>query len=159
MKIPFILNSENVIVEAEPGQRLLNVLRNSFRLAGTKEGCTAGRCGACMVLLDGAPVSSCLIPISIIKDCEVITLEYFSQTPEYADITTGFRQAGIELCGFCSAGKIFTAHGILSKNLRPTKDDIREQLVGNDCKCVNSELLIAGIRLAGVLKRKRLDEN
>ncbi|MDR2897445.1 MAG: 2Fe-2S iron-sulfur cluster binding domain-containing protein [Spirochaetaceae bacterium] len=159
MKIPFILNSESVIAEAEPGERLLSILRNRFRLAGTKEGCIAGRCGSCMVLLDGSPVSSCLIPISIIKDCEIVTLEYFSQTPEYADITNGFRQTGIELCGFCNAGKIFTAHEILSKNLRPTKEEVREQLTGNDCTCVNTEQLIAGIRLAGALKRKRLDEN
>lgn len=130
MKIPIKLNGENIVLDVPSGRMLLDVLRERG-LVLAKCGCTSlvhrtrsGKkqghgygarqiCGACTVLLDGVPVPSCIVPVAIARDSEVITLEYFAKTPAYSDIIRGFKIAGVELCGFCNAGKIFAAEYLL----------------------------------------------
>jgi aerobic carbon-monoxide dehydrogenase small subunit len=153
--IPFVLNGSKVYSDSNPGERLVHVLRRRFSLLGSHEGCLSGRCGSCMVLLNEAPVPSCIIPVFQVRNCSVITIEEFSKTADYRDIIEGFESAGVAMCGFCNTGKIFIAHSILSQNLRPSKEDIRELFSGNMCRCTSIDDLVVGVKNAGLIRRKR----
>lgn len=157
MIIPFELNGHQVYIDANPGERLVQILRRRFNLLAAREGCLSGRCGSCMVLMDGNPVPSCIMPIFEVRNSSIVTLEAFSLTDDCRDITDGFRDAGASMCGFCNAGKIFIAHSILSSNLRPTGEEIKRMFSGNICRCTCIEDLVAGVKLAGTLRRKRLN--
>ena len=155
MKIPMTLNDSKIVLDAEPDNTLLNVLRREGLLS-VKCGCEKGICGACAVMLDGKPVPSCIIPIAIVRDATVITLEYFSKSDDYNDIIKGFNKAGIHLCGFCNAGKIFTAWNILNTTTRPNRALLFEQEHALSACCTNSDLLANGILYAFDYKVQRL---
>lgn len=155
MIISFELNASNVYIETNPGERLVHVLRQKFKLLGAKEGCLSGRCGSCMVLMDGQPIPSCIVPIFQVKNHSIITIEHFMKTDDYRDISDGFDTAGVSMCGYCNTGKIFIAHTILLASLRPLKEDIREMFSGNLCRCTNIEDLVAGVKNSGANRRKR----
>lgn len=155
MIIPFELNGSKVYSDANPGERLVHVLRRRFNLLGTREGCLSGRCGSCMVLLNNMPVPSCIVPVFQVRNASVVTIEAFSQTDDYRDIMKGFEEAGVSMCGFCNAGKIFIAHTLLQQNPKPSKDEIRTIFSGNLCRCTSIEDLVAGVKNAGVIRRKR----
>ena len=107
MRISFTLNGTAIQIEAAANERLLHVLRREFSLFSLKSSCLNGQCGSCTLLMNGQPVPSCLIPVFKAEGSEIITLEYFKNTEDYKIINAGFEQAGIEMCGFCDAGKIF----------------------------------------------------
>ena len=155
MMIPFELNGSKVFIDSNPGERLVHILRRRFNLLSTKEGCLSGRCGSCMVLMNGNPVPSCIVPVFQVKNSIITTLESFIETDEYTDIIEGFTAANVSMCGFCNAGKILIAHTILSSNLRPSKEDIKEMFSGNMCRCTSIEDLITGVKNAGTNRRKR----
>jgi len=156
MILSFILNEKPIHLDANPSERLVHILRHRFKLLAAKDGCLTGRCGACMILLDGKPVPSCLLPVFQIKNCTVETLEFFKQKPEYDDIKQGFQQARIDLCGFCDAGKILLAHDLLEKISRPTREDIYLHFSGAQCQCTEIFALAEGIHKAAELRRRRL---
>lgn len=155
MIIPFELNHNAVYVDTNPGERLVHILRRNFNLLAAKEGCLSGRCGSCMVLMNDNPVPSCIVPVFQVRNASIITLEHFSQTGDCDDILQGFDAAGVSMCGFCNAGKIFIAHMILQANLRPAKEDIKEAFSGNMCRCTNIEDLITGVKNAASIRRIR----
>ncbi len=155
MIIPFTLNGEKIYLDARAGDRLIHILRHRFDLTESKESCCSGRCGACTVLMNGVPVSSCIIPSFQIRNSEIITLSHFQKTEEYQDIKKGFEDAGVTMCGFCNAGKILTAHAVISTYVKPGKNDIRERLSGIICRCTDIEDLIQGIQKAAAYRRKR----
>lgn len=155
MIVPFVLNEELVYIDANPGERLVQILRQRFNLLNAKEGCFSGRCGSCMVLMNNEPVPSCLVPVFQVKNNSVITLEHFSKRKEYKEIMEGFKKAGVTMCGFCNAGKIFITHSILQKYSRPTNEEIRTMFVGNICRCTDIESLINGVRNAAAIQRRR----
>lgn len=155
MIIPFELNGHQVYIDANPGERLVQILRRRFNLLAAREGCLSGRCGSCTVLMDGNPVPSCIMPVFEVRNASIVTLEAFSLTEDYRDIMEGYRESGAIMCGFCNAGKIFIAHAILSSNPRPTSDEIRRMFSGNICRCTCIEDLVDGVKLAGALRRKR----
>jgi carbon-monoxide dehydrogenase small subunit len=157
MVVPFELNGSKVYIDSNPGERLVHILRRRFSLLSAKEGCLSGRCGSCMVLMNGEPVPSCVVPVFQVRNSSIVTLEHFSATPDYQDIIGGFEEANVSMCGFCNAGKIFIAHTILNANLRPPKDDIKEMYSGNMCRCTSIEDLIIGVKNAGSRRRKRLN--
>lgn len=157
MVIPFELNGTMVSADFNPGERLVQILRRTFGLLGTKEGCLSGRCGSCMVLMNNKPLPSCIVPVFQIQNASIVTLENFSKTEDYQDIMQGFETAGVLMCGYCNAGKIFIAQTILSGNLRPIKEEIREMLSGNMCRCTSIEDLVTGVKNAGSIRRKRLN--
>lgn len=154
MIIPFVLNGDLVYIDANPGERLVQILRRRFELFAAREGCFSGRCGSCMVLMNDEPVPSCLIPVFQVKNNSVVTLEHFSKTDEYHDIITAFNEVGVTMCGFCNAGKIFITHALLKKNPRPSNDEIRASFSGNMCRCTDIESLIAGVKKAAARRRK-----
>ena len=156
MNIEFILNGEDVHVQTNAERRLSDVLRTSFKLLGSKTGCYIGQCGACSILLNGVVVKSCLIPVFKIINCEIVTIEGFSQTEDYQDIVTGFTQAGVMSCGFCDTSKILAAEALLNKSHRPSRKEILTAFQGIKCRCSEPETLIQGVLASTVHRRRRL---
>jgi carbon-monoxide dehydrogenase small subunit len=152
--ISFILNGEDVVIRTDAERRLINILRGTFQLLESKNGCNVGTCGACSVIFNGLVVKSCLIPAFKIRGSEIITLEGFSQTDEYQDIVQGFTEAGFETCGFCYTGKILATEALLSRNPRPSRDEILPAFHDVKCRCTEPESLIQGV-LAIIEKRQR----
>lgn len=144
MNIPVILNGNKEILEAQSDESLLSVLYKKAPNS-VKCGCQKGSCGACTVLLNDQPVAACKIPVGIIRDSEIITLDYFSKTEEYTHIMQGFKKAGIKLCGYCNAGKIFTTYQILKITKKLTREDIKAHVSFLSPCCTDQDTLINGI--------------
>lgn len=147
-KICFILNSKTVEVEASPVKRLLDVLREDFKLTGVKEGCSEGECGACAVLIDGDLVNSCLMPLGMVEGREVMTIEGFSGTQRFSVLKECFEEAGAVQCGYCTPGMIMASEALLRKNPSPTEDEIREGISGNLCRCTGYNAIVRAVKLA-----------
>lgn len=158
MKIPIIINNTKTVIESKPDKSLLSVLR-SLKLFDTKTGCTQGICGNCTVLLNGKPVPSCKIPVAIVKDQTVTTLEYFKQTEIYLNIMKGFSKAGIKLCGYCNAGKIFAAYSIITSGKKPAKQFVYEHIKNLSLCCTDTKTLAEGIIYACDLNFKNNGKN
>lgn len=154
MIIPVTLNGEKLFFDENPAEKLMTVLRRR-KLFSVKKGCGKGRCGFCTVLLDNRPVPSCRIPVGLVRDSAIITLEYFSKTPEYGDIMKGFATAGITMCGYCNAAKIFTVHQLLQNTYRPDKEELRDIAENLTCTCTERDTFIAGILYALANKHAR----
>ena len=132
----FTVNATPVEVDVPGTRRLLDVLREELALTGTKEGCGEGECGACTVLLDGAPVDSCLVPICQVEGSSVATVEGLAPETNTLDaLQTAFLETGGAQCGICTPGMVLTAVSLLERTPHPTDDDIRTALAGNLCRC------------------------
>jgi len=129
------VNGEPKTVRAHPMERLLDVLREQLGLTGTKEGCGEGECGACCVLMDGALVDSCLIPILQAQGSQVVTIEKFNGDQRLCALQEAFLECGGAQCGICTPGMILAAQYLLNRKPKPTMEDIREGLSGNLCRC------------------------
>lgn len=160
MKIPLILNEKPYIFEADPSEMLVSVLRRE-KILSVKLGCKTTTCGSCYVLLDKKVVPSCHVPVGLVKDCNLITLEHFSKSEFYSDIIKGFEKAGIKLCGYCNTGKIFSTYEIIQTISQPTRERISD-IIGrlNDC-CVEKDKLINGILYAYTIhtEKERVHKN
>lgn len=154
MKIPVTLNDKKIVLDAEPDEPLLYVLRRE-KLFSVKCGCEKGICGNCMVLLDGECANSCIVPVGLVRDSTIVTLEHFKTYPEYQDINMGFSQAGIHLCGYCTAGKMLTAYSVLRGYARPDKKQLFTSLQGLVCCCTDYDTLANGILYAVAAKHTR----
>lgn len=147
-KIKFNLNNKQVEVELDPSSRLLDVLRNHFGLLGTKEGCGEGSCGACVVLMDGYSVNSCLLPLANAEGHSVITIEEFSKTKQYEVLRDAFADEGGSQCGFCTPGMIIASQSLLSHNPHPSEEEIRAGLSGNLCRCTGYQSIVNAVLIA-----------
>ena len=139
----FVLNGRRTDVDAPPLKRLLDVLREDCGLAGTKEGCGEGECGACTVLLDGAPVNSCLVPFAHVRGRKVTTIEGIRRR-----LPEAFAREGGTQCGICTPGVVMAAAAL---GPRPTAARVRKALVGNLCRCTGYAGIVralAGVRAA-----------
>lgn len=162
MKISMILNNEKKLIEAENNESLRDVLRRE-NCTSVKCGCDEGECGCCTILLDGKPVQSCKIPVGMIHDNDITTLESFSTQELYKEINQGFAKAGIILCGYCNAGKIFAAGNLIDKYSYPKRDVIEAEIQHLAPCCTDKETLITGIiyaadihaRHTGVIKNAK----
>ena len=157
MKINFILNDVQKSIDTDPLRRLLDVLREDFRLFGVKEGCGEGECGACSVFLNGALVPSCLVLAGNIHNAEIVTIEGFRHTSRYAALSRAFHEAGAVQCGFCTPGFIMAAEALLRKNPDPNEEEIREGISGNLCRCTGYSMIIEGIQKAALLLHQEGD--
>lgn len=144
MKIPVNLNGEKTIFDSAPDEMLMKVL-NKNKCPSVKCGCQKGFCGACAVLVNKKCIASCKMPVGFVKDQQIITLEYFSKTEEYQHIMEGFAKAGLKLCGYCNAGKIFSAYEIIKMNKIPTKQEITNSVKDLSPCCTDVESLVNGI--------------
>ena len=154
MKIPVILNSEKVILDAKPTEKLSDVLRK-LGLLSVKNGCGQGLCGSCTVLLDDKPVPSCIIPVGIVRNASIETLEFFSLTKEGEDILSGFKQAGITLCGFCNSVRIFSTYALLKKMYRPSLEELETLADCIECNCTDKKTFMNGVIYATAAKHER----
>jgi len=114
---------------------LLEALRYGLGLTGSKQGCDKGDCGACTVVLDGEAVLSCLTPVGDAEGREVLTVEGLADASGLDSLQEAFAATGAAQCGFCTPGILMSAHALLLRNGRPTREEIREGLSGNLCRC------------------------
>jgi carbon-monoxide dehydrogenase small subunit len=156
MTISFILNGEDVIVRSEAGVRLIDILRGNFGLFGAKAGCLTGQCGACSIIFNGNVSSACLIPAFKIRGSEVITIEGYSQTIEYQEILSGFRQVHLGNCGYCESGKILCTEALLDRIPNPSEKEILMGFSGIKCRCTNMDRLVEAVNIIAGIRERRL---
>jgi carbon-monoxide dehydrogenase small subunit len=154
MKIPVTLNGEQAVLNAEADTKLIDALRRK-NCVDVKCGCSTGVCGSCAVLLDDVPVPACVIYACSVRNSSIITLDYFMTLPAYVDIKKGFEHAGIELCGYCNAGKIFGAYHLIMRYKNLTRKQIYFLMASLKCKCADENLLTNGVVYASTFKEKR----
>jgi aerobic-type carbon monoxide dehydrogenase small subunit (CoxS/CutS family) len=145
----FTLNGKRVRVAAHPMTRLLDVLRESCGLTGTKEGCGEGECGACTVLIDRAPVNACLVPLAQVANAHVTTIEGLGGRHP---LQRAFVEHGGAQCGICTPGMILAA---VALGPRPPKSAIKTGLAGNICRCTGYSAIYASVQRAGAHARVR----
>ena len=145
----FSVNAVPVEVEVPGMRRLLDVLREELALTGTKEGCGEGECGACTVLLDGAPVVSCLVPVCQVDGSAISTVEGLApEVGKLDDLQTAFLETGGAQCGICTPGMLMVARAYLDAGGGPDDDAIREAIAGNLCRCTGYTKIIEAIARA-----------
>jgi carbon-monoxide dehydrogenase small subunit len=153
MKTLINLNVNGTIHEiaVEPIWTLVDVLRQKLSLVGTKKGCGTGNCGACTILLQGKPVSSCLLLAIDAKDKEITTIEGVSQNGKLHPLQEAFIKHGAFQCGYCTPGAILAAKALLDVNPQPTEEEVREALVGNLCRCTGYTRIVQAVMAASKL--------
>lgn len=144
------LNINNTLynVSINENDRLIDVLRDKLKLTGTKEGCGEGECGACSVIIDGEIVNSCLVMAFQVQDKKITTIEGVKD--EY--LKQSFIDIGAVQCGFCTPGMILSGKVILDQNQNPTKEQIRESISGNLCRCTGYNKIIDAIYNASKIR-------
>ncbi|MBO4903229.1 MAG: (2Fe-2S)-binding protein [Lachnospiraceae bacterium] len=146
--VEFVLNGQNVSYDGDPADRLLDVLRDVFDCKSVKCGCKEGECGACAVLIDGILYNSCCVAMGSLSGRSVLTLEGYRETERFAVLDKAFGEASAVQCGFCIPGMVMAAEALLSKNPHPDKDEIREGLSGNLCRCTGYNAIVTAIENA-----------
>ena len=119
-----------------------------MHLSGTKEGCGEGSCGACVVLMDGYSVNSCLIPMANIEGHDIVTIDEFKKTKEFEVLYAAFSEEGGSQCGFCTPGMIIASQSLLSHNPHPTEEEVKSGLAGNLCRCTGYQAIVQAVLLA-----------
>jgi isoquinoline 1-oxidoreductase alpha subunit len=142
-----IVNGKRRTVSADPNTPLLWVLRDQLNLTGTKYSCGMALCGACTVHLNGAPVRSCITPISAVSGKQIITIEGLNSKAGKA-VQTAWQKLDVVQCGFCQSGQIMSAASLLAKNNNPTDADIDAAMTGNICRCATYVRIRAAIHEA-----------
>jgi aerobic-type carbon monoxide dehydrogenase small subunit (CoxS/CutS family) len=155
-RIPLRLqvNGERVEVMAPPHHTLLEVLREEMGLTGTKHGCELGECGTCTVLVDGRPVLSCLVLPRACEGKPIVTVEGMQRGNEPDPLQRAFAELGAAQCGYCTPGFLLAARDLLDRRPDPTRDEIREALSGNLCRCTGYIKIYEAVELAA---RRRTD--
>lgn len=143
------LNGKKIEIKSDPEKILLNILRDEFRLTGTKRGCDIGVCGTCTVLINGEAKRSCVIKLSDIQESdEITTIEGLSDGKKLHPIQEAFIKAGAIQCGFCTPGMVLAAKALLDKNPHPSREEIKKALSANLCRCTGYEQIFQAIELA-----------
>lgn len=148
VSLTMTLNNEEVTIEVGPDALLVDVLRDQLELTGTKEACGEGECGACTVLLDGEPVTSCLVPALKAQGREVMTVEGLASGGELHPLQKAFIEHGAVQCGYCTPGMLMSAKALLDKNPHPTEGEIRQAISGNLCRCTGYVKIVEAIKAA-----------
>lgn len=142
------VNGEIHEVWATVHKTLLEVLREELRLTGTKHGCELGECGTCAVLVDGQPLLSCLVLPIEVQGKDILTVEGLAVEGEPHPLQLAFAELGAAQCGYCTPGMLVTARALLDKNPCPQRQEIREALAGNLCRCTGYMKIIEAVELA-----------
>jgi carbon-monoxide dehydrogenase small subunit len=146
--IRLVVNGEPVEVTVPPHKTLLEVLREDLGLTGTKHGCELGECGACTVLVDGEPLLSCLaLPVEL-EGREILTVEGLTDRDLPHPLQSAFAEMGAAQCGYCTPGILLASKALLDGNEEPTREEIRESLSGNLCRCTGYHQIVDAVELA-----------
>ena len=143
-----VVNGEAVEMAFAPHKTLLEVLREDLGLTGTKHGCELGECGTCTVLVDGRAILSCLALGLDMEDREILTVEGMATNGKLHPLQETFADLGAAQCGYCTPGFLLTAKELLEKNPAPTREDIKEALAGNLCRCTGYIKIYEAVELA-----------
>ncbi len=143
--IQFTLNGQEVTVDIEADAILLDLLRETLDLTGTKKGCGEGECGACTVIVNDEAVNSCIYPAFKVENCRVLTIEGLGSRDHPHPLQVSFLEKGAVQCGFCTPGMLLSAHTLLQKNRNPEEKDIKTALAGNLCRCSGYQKIIAAV--------------
>ena len=139
------VNGEDKEVATEINKTLLEVLREDMGLTGTKHGCELGECGTCTVLVDGEPVLSCLVLGVEVEGLEILTVEGLKERDKPHPLQKAFADLGAAQCGYCTPGILLTAKAFLEKNPHPSREEIREALAGNLCRCTGYTKILEAV--------------
>ena len=151
ISIKITVNGEEHCLKVKPNRTLVDVLREDLGLIGSKKGCGAGECGSCTVLMDGRPVSSCLILAAQTDGKQILTIEGLAdQEPHPLQIA--FAEKGAIQCGFCTPGMSLTTKALLDLNPRPREAEIRSAIAGNLCRCTGYSKIIEAIKVCAASK-------
>jgi carbon-monoxide dehydrogenase small subunit len=142
------VNGEPVRVAFDGYKTLLEVLREDLNLPGTKHGCELGECGACAVLVDGEPMLSCLLLGAACEGRRIETVEGLMRGGRLHPLQEAFADCGAAQCGYCTPGLLMTAKALLDRNPSPTRDQIREALSGNICRCTGYQQIVEAVEAA-----------
>lgn len=153
-RIELTVNGELDRVDVPAQITLLEMLREKLVLTGTKNGCAAGECGACTVLMNGEPVNSCLVLAVECDGSEIVTVEGLAHDGQLDPIQKAIVEAGGVQCGFCTPGILITSRALLDRNPEPTDSEIQEALVGNLCRCTGYQRIIDGVLEAAELEKE-----
>jgi len=151
--ISFELNGEPAEVAFAPHKTLLEVLREDCGLTGTKHGCELGECGTCAVLVDGRPVLSCLVLGLACAGRRVKTVEGMAANGRLHPLQEAFAELGAAQCGYCTPAFLLTAEALLAESAKPTRDQIKEALAGNLCRCTGYIKIYEAVELAAAHMR------
>jgi carbon-monoxide dehydrogenase small subunit len=146
------INGDQVEFLCEPRETLLDVLRDTLGLTGTKEGCSNGNCGACTVIMNGRPVVSCLVLAVEIEGATLRTIEGVARGSELNELQAAFLEGAALQCGICTPGFIMQAQSLLEQNPHPTEDDIRFYLAGNLCRCTGYDKIVKAVQAAAAVR-------
>lgn len=150
MTIEIQVNGRAHRVDVDPSKSLLATLREDLDLTGSKYGCGEGQCGACTVLLDGRAVRSCITPVGTVGARPVVTVEGLERDGRLHPVQEAFLAEGALQCGYCTAGMVVAAVGLLNRERTPGVDEIRRALDGNVCRCGTYARVIAAVRRAAL---------
>jgi len=145
VEISFTVNGEPKKIHAYPMERLLDMLRRDLGLTGAKEGCGEGECGSCSVLIDGALVNSCLVPVLQAAGTNIVTIEGLASGRDLHILQNTFLECGGAQCGICTPGMILAAFHLLHERPEPTIEEIREGLSGNLCRCTGYSQILEAV--------------
>ena len=152
--IQVTVNGEREWLDVPANLTLLNLLREKLALTGAKNGCAAGECGACTVMMDGEPVNSCMVLAVEADGREILTVEGLSRDGQLDALQQAFVDEGGVQCGFCTPGMLISARALLNRCPDPSEDEIREALVGNLCRCTGYTRIVAAVQKAALAVQK-----
>lgn len=143
--IRFTLNGIETIYAGSAADRLLEVLRDTYDMKSVKCGCREGECGACAVLIDNVLYNSCCVAMGAVDGHEILTMEGFRETPQFAALSAAFAELSAVQCGFCIPGMVLAAQSVLIKTPHPTEEEVREGLSGNICRCTGYNAIVNAV--------------
>lgn len=145
MMVRFRLNGKEVAVDVSPNEILLDTLRLRLDVRSVKRGCERGECGTCTVLLNGDPVTSCLILTPQVEGAEILTVEGLENDPKFRELVNNFVDEGAIQCGFCTPGFLLTAYAAITKQKIKSVEDVKRSLEGNLCRCTGYIKIIEAV--------------
>jgi carbon-monoxide dehydrogenase small subunit len=146
--ITVTVNGAKERLDVPSNMTLLQLLRDRLALTGTKNGCSAGECGACTILMNGEPVNSCMVLAVEVDGAEIATVEGLADDGQLTPLQEAFVEHNAVQCGFCTPGVLISAHALLKRNPHPTEEEIKLALVGNLCRCTGYLRIIQAVQTA-----------
>lgn len=148
LKINVVINGKSISASTEPSTSLLDFLRNTLNLKGTKLCCNTGECGACTVIFNGKPINSCVTLAADANGAEITTIEGLAEGDQLHPVQQAFIDTGAVQCGYCTPGYIMSVKALLDRTTTPTAESIEEAVSGNICRCTGYAKIVDAIHLA-----------